>query len=147
MAGVIAVSGNAVLAACGGSSSGGAYGGAGTSSAPPTSPPATSSSPSKAGGSSTGIVALDAVPVGGAVSATLDGKPIIVSRPTAGKVVAFSAICTHRGCTVAPAGAKLNCPCHGSVYEAATGKNIAGPAPAPLPAVRVTVANGQVVPS
>jgi Rieske Fe-S protein len=86
------------------------------------------------------------VPVGGAVSATgPDGKPVIVSRPSAGKVVAFSAICTHMGCTVAPDGSILKCPCHGSTYDLATGKNTGGPAPRPLPSIPVKVEGGRVV--
>jgi Rieske Fe-S protein len=85
--------------------------------------------------------------VGGAVAAQgADGKPIIVAQPKKGDIVAFTAICTHRGCTVAPAGAQLRCPCHGSVYDAFTGKNLSGPAPAPLAAVKVSVSGGQVVP-
>jgi cytochrome b6-f complex iron-sulfur subunit len=85
------------------------------------------------------------VPVGDAVSATLHGKPILISQPTAGTIVAFSAICTHQGCTVAPAGRQFRCPCHGSVYDAATGKVIDGPAPAPLAAVPVKVDGADVV--
>jgi Rieske Fe-S protein len=84
--------------------------------------------------------------MGGAVSATgPKGEKLIVAQPTSGKAVAFSAICTHMGCTVAPSGAKLNCPCHGSVFDALTGKNVSGPAPKPLPAVDVHVADGNVV--
>lgn len=134
MAGVIGLSGGALLAACGGSTT------AGTASP--------SSAPSAGAGAGAGdIVALSAVPVGGSVSASLDGKPIIVSQPTAGKVVAFTAICTHKGCTVKPAGATLKCPCHGSVYNALTGKNISGPAPTPLAAIPVKVSKGNVIPS
>ena len=91
------------------------------------------------------IVALSAVPVGQAVSASLGGKPIIVAQPAAGQAVAFSAICTHQGCTVAPKGSELDCPCHGSKYNALTGAVINGPAPSPLPPVSVTVQNGNVV--
>lgn len=98
------------------------------------------------GSTGTTVVALSKVPVGGAVAATgADGAKIIVAQPTSGQAVAFSAICTHMGCTVAPSGNKLNCPCHGSVFDALTGKNIAGPAPKPLPAVDVHVAGGNVV--
>ena len=68
-----------------------------------------------------------------------------MAQPTAGSVVAFSAICTHLGCTVAPQGKQLDCPCHGSVYDAFTGKVINGPAPRPLPSIPVTVQGGQVV--
>jgi len=92
------------------------------------------------------LAKLADVPVGGAVSAkAADGSPIIIAQPTQGTAVAFSAKCTHKGCTVAPSGDKLNCPCHGSVFEALTGKNIGGPAPSPLVPVTVTVKGGDVV--
>ncbi|WP_024286072.1 Rieske (2Fe-2S) protein [Cellulomonas sp. KRMCY2] len=92
------------------------------------------------------LVALADVPVGGAVSAkTGAGDDIVIAQPQEGTVVAFSAICTHQGCVVAPDGAELVCPCHGSVYEAATGANVSGPAPLPLPAFAVEVKDGQVV--
>jgi nitrite reductase/ring-hydroxylating ferredoxin subunit len=118
------------LAACGGSGTA-----SGSSSRP--APPAP-------GGP---LVALADVPVGGAVSATsADGKPLIIAQPTKGTVVGFSAICTHMGCTVAPAGKELDCPCHGSVYDAATGKNISGPAPRPLAPFAVHVQGDQVLP-
>lgn len=105
-----------------------------------------SDSTPSASSSSGAIVDVSAVPVGGAVSAqAADGKPIIVSQPEKGDVVAFTAICTHRGCTVKPSGAQLRCPCHGSVYDAFTGKNVSGPAPSPLAAVQVAVKGGKVV--
>ena len=97
--------------------------------------------------SSTGpdvLATVASIPVGNAVSATLDGKPILISQPTAGNIVAFTAICTHQGCTVAPAGKEFQCPCHGSVY-AATGAVIQGPAPRPLAAIPIKVEGGNVV--
>ncbi len=119
------------LAACSSSTSA-------ASSSSSTATTATSSGPAV-------IVALSAVPVGQAVAATLNGKPIVVAQPAAGQAVAFSAICTHQGCTVAPKGAELDCPCHGSKYNALTGAVINGPAPSPLPAVSVSVQNGNVI--
>lgn len=102
------------------------------------------STPSVAG--DTTLVALDSITVGQAVAAKLpDGSKVIVARPTATTAVCFSAICTHAGCTVKPAGAELHCPCHGSVYNAETGAVISGPAPSPLPAVPVHVVEGDVV--
>jgi len=99
---------------------------------------------SGAGGGS--LAKLSSIPVGGAVSATgPDGAKIIISRPAAGTVAAFSAICTHQGCVVVPAGKELDCPCHGSVYNAATGAVINGPAPRPLPAVNVKVSGDDVI--
>lgn len=101
-----------------------------------------------AGGSTGGQALADLadVPVGGAVSATdKDGKPVIVAQPEAGQVVAFSAICTHKGCTVAPEDGILKCPCHGSTFDPATGENTGGPAPEPLPEIAVSVKGGSVV--
>jgi cytochrome b6-f complex iron-sulfur subunit len=98
------------------------------------------------GASDEALAKVSQVPVGGAVSATSgDGKPVIVAQPTAGKLVAFSAICTHQGCTVAPADKILKCPCHGSTYDLATGKNTGGPAPSPLARISVKVEGGKVV--
>jgi cytochrome b6-f complex iron-sulfur subunit len=93
------------------------------------------------------VAKLSDIPVGGSISATLDGKPIILAQPSTGKVVAFTAICTHQGCTVNPDGAVLRCPCHASTYDAFTGKNTSGPAQAPLAAIPVTVSGGAVLAS
>lgn len=100
------------------------------------------------GGSSSGggtaEVSLASIPVGGAVSATLAGKPIVVSQPSAGQVVAFSAVCTHQGCTVAPQGKEFDCPCHGSKFDATTGDVLNGPARDPLPKLKATVSGDSV---
>lgn len=91
------------------------------------------------------LTALADVPVG---SSTVvgDGKDkVVVFRPDGSTAVAYSAICTHAGCAVAPDGAQLACPCHGSRFEAATGQVVNGPADQPLPEVTVTVQDGQVV--
>lgn len=90
------------------------------------------------------ILKLSAVPVGGSVIARANGKPVVLSRTTAKKVVCHSAICTHQGCPVNADGAHVRCPCHGSLFRAATGAVLAGPADQPLPAVRVKVSGGWV---
>lgn len=93
-----------------------------------------------------GLVALADVPVGGAVSATTaDGAHVIIAQPTPGEVLGFSAVCTHLGCTVLPADDRLVCPCHGSEFEASTGRNLGGPAPRPLDGFAVRVDGDQVV--
>jgi Rieske Fe-S protein len=49
------------------------------------------------------------------------------------------------GCTVQPVGAKLDCPCHGSQFDALTGAVLHGRASSPLHRVQVAVSAGQVV--
>ena len=136
-AATLGAAGVAGLAGCGSSSSGTTGSTAAGSSA------AGGASAAPAGGA---LAKLADIPVGGAaLAAGPDGKPIVIAQPTAGAVVAFSAACTHQGCKVAPAGKVLNCPCHGSVFDAFTGKNLQGPAPSPLPAVAVKVSGADVV--
>ena len=111
-------------------------------------PPASSGAPSSSDSSSGGkaLAKLDDIKVGEAIAATgADGAKILISRPTATTVAAFSAICTHMGCTVAPAGQELDCPCHGSKYNATTGAVISGPAPRALPSVAVKISGSDVV--
>jgi thiosulfate dehydrogenase [quinone] large subunit len=71
------------------------------------------------------------------------GNPAVVIRTSASKrVTAFTAVCTHAGCIVHyDSGQKLLvCPCHGSVYDPAHGAAVlAGPAPSPLPSLKVAV--------
>jgi Rieske Fe-S protein len=48
-------------------------------------------------------------------------------------VVAFSTVCTHAGCRLGKTHSSvLQCACHGSQFEAATGKPLRGPAIKPL---------------
>jgi thiosulfate dehydrogenase [quinone] large subunit len=72
------------------------------------------------------------------------GEPDIVIRDTEGKLAAFSAVCTHAGCTVGYQGGVIVCPCHGGEYSAETGEVIAGPPPAPLGPRKVLEAGGDI---
>jgi rieske iron-sulfur protein len=65
-------------------------------------------------------------------------------------LVAYSAICTHLGCTVLPtltAQGDILCPCHASMFDPADGAAVvSGPANRPLPALPVEVSpEGQIV--
>jgi Rieske Fe-S protein len=133
-AGAGVAAGLGLLAACGAKNDAGSGGGATTGAA------ANSGS-----GSSNTIVALSAITVGQAVAATINGGPAVVARPTDTTAAAFSAICTHMGCTVNVDGAVLNCPCHGSQYNALTGAVTRGPAPRSLEAIPVRVVDGEVM--
>jgi cytochrome b6-f complex iron-sulfur subunit len=141
--------GAVVLAACSNGSSDSGSAAASNSAGGGSSGPAgtTSSAGSSAGKSAAdNLGALSGVPVGQAKAVTLpNGKPGILARPTATTAACFSAICTHMGCTVNADGNKLNCPCHGSQYDALTGKVLRGPAPSPLPSIPVTVTGGNVI--
>src|SRR5690349_1211711 len=97
------------------------------------------------GGAAAALPALADIPVGQAVSATVNGKPVCIARPTDSTVAAFTAVCTHQQCTVAPDGGSLKCPCHGSTFDALTGAVTQGPATQPLAAVAVSVKDGKVV--
>lgn len=58
-------------------------------------------------------------------------------------LVAYSAICTHLGCTVLPALTEqgyIVCPCHASLFNPAAGAEVvSGPANRPLPSLPIEV--------
>lgn len=76
-------------------------------------------------------------------------KPPIHLDLTDRGFVAYSAICTHLGCTVswvknekAPAASFTECFCHNSIFDPARGaKVMGGPAPIPLAQIGVKVAD------
>jgi Rieske Fe-S protein len=86
-----------------------------------------------------------AVPVGGSLVVDGPNGPVAIGRPSTNRVVAHTAICTHMGCTVEGNGARLNCPCHGSIYDAFTGVVIQDPAPLPLAAISVRIVGMAIV--
>ena len=131
----VALAGIAVplLAACG-SEGEGATPGAG-------SPGSGIGSPSGPAGATT--VAASDVPVGG--GAILPEEKIVVTQPKPGEFKAFSAVCTHQGCTVQDVSdGQINCPCHGSAFSVADGSVVNGPAKLPLPALTVEVDGDQL---
>jgi Rieske Fe-S protein len=73
-------------------------------------------------------------------------QKVVVTQPSAGTFKAFSAVCTHQGCTVNEvADGTIDCPCHGSKYAVADGSVVHGPAPRPLPARQVEVSGNDVL--
>jgi Rieske Fe-S protein len=78
-----------------------------------------------------------------------NGAPAILFRTKTG-VFAYSAICTHQGCTVEylKAGKKLVCPCHRASFDPFNaGKVVSGEAKYPLAKIKVSIQGGWVVQS
>ncbi|MCC2280699.1 MULTISPECIES: Rieske (2Fe-2S) protein [Streptomyces] len=127
----------AALAACGGSDK--KY--QETSSAPPSSPSASASAPADAKGPV--LARTSDIPEGG--GKVFKDKRVVVTQPAKGEFKAFSAVCTHEGCTVsAVTGGTINCPCHGSKFAVADGSVKHGPAQSPLPAKKITVSGDSI---
>ncbi|MCX4678703.1 Rieske (2Fe-2S) protein [Streptomyces sp. NBC_01433] len=83
------------------------------------------------------------IPEGGGTVFAKQG--VVVTQPKAGEFKAFSATCTHQGCAVKDvSNGSINCPCHDSAFDSATGAVTAGPATRPLPTRRITVADGAI---
>jgi thiosulfate dehydrogenase [quinone] large subunit len=82
------------------------------------------------------------VPVGGAAQFTdpTTQQPAFALQLTAGHFSALSAVCTHAGCLVqfSQSDDTFVCPCHGSVFDAHSGRVLNGPAFSPLPSIAIT---------
>jgi len=68
------------------------------------------------------------------------GSSILLSLN--GQWKAFSAICTHRVCTLEFVSSELYCPCHGATFNATNGSVTRGPAQATLREYGVIEQNG-----
>ncbi len=81
------------------------------------------------------------VPVGGGV--ILADAKVVVTQPSAGDYKAFTAVCTHQGCTVTDVtSGRIHCNCHQSEFSITDGSVLAGPATSPLAAKSVTESGG-----
>ncbi|MEU6402638.1 Rieske (2Fe-2S) protein [Streptomyces sp. NPDC046985] len=141
---VLATSAVALAAAGCGSTDGGAQNSAAASSEP--SPAGTSAAgtvPSAgasaaASGAAKKLADVSDIPEGG--GKVFADQKVVVTQPAKGRFKAFSAICTHQGCTVAEvADGTIDCPCHGSRYHITDGSVANGPAERPLAERKITV--------
>lgn len=83
------------------------------------------------------------IPEGGGVVFADEG--VVVTQPEPGTFKAFSSKCTHQGCAVKEiADGVINCPCHNSTFDAATGEVTGGPATMPLPEKQIRVEDGSI---
>lgn len=94
-------------------------------------------------GSGGSAVTTADVPVGGGT--VLQNQQVVVTQPAKGDFKAFSAICTHQGCTVTGVqSGEIVCPCHGSHFSIKDGSPVSGPAQAPLAAKKVSVEGDKI---
>lgn len=85
------------------------------------------------GGTPQQVGKLSELPVGGTAAATAGDVEVMLFRPDETTILAYTDICTHAGCKVAPNGADFKCPCHSSIFKGSDGTVVSGPAKAPLP--------------
>lgn len=128
-------------------------GGSGTSTAPTTAPntsanASVTASPTTTAPAGTVLGSTSTVPAGGAASFVdpKSGDPSYVVHAANGTFRAFSAVCTHSGCTVDfnRSTDSFLCPCHGAEFNATTGAVLQGPARRPLPEIPITVQAGSI---
>ncbi|WP_372697822.1 Rieske (2Fe-2S) protein [Arthrobacter sp. JSM 101049] len=112
LGGTLAVGAGAALAACGGGNE-------------PQAIPDPTGQPAKA------TTTAD-LPVGGSLSVAVQGDTYLLYRQDESTVLAYTAICTHQGCTVGLGKNDFKCPCHGSEFSHEDGSPVAGPAKKPL---------------
>ncbi|GII96598.1 Rieske (2Fe-2S) protein [Sinosporangium siamense] len=121
-----------LLTACGGGSQ--------ETTAQASPPPAQGAEAGAGAGAGAGRAALAKtadIPEGG--GKIFAGEKVVVTQPTPGEFKAFSASCTHQGCTVASVADTINCPCHGAKFNIADGSVVNGPAKKPLPVREIKV--------
>jgi cytochrome b6-f complex iron-sulfur subunit len=93
------------------------------------------------------VASMNDLAVNSAKIVRFNKDPVILVHTLSGQFRAFSARCTHLGCIVQfhPEGdPHFACNCHGSQFDI-NGKNIAGPAPAPLTPLRVRIEESSVL--
>ena len=73
-------------------------------------------------------------------------EPAILIRTSTGQYRAFTAVCTHLGCTVQyrPDLHEIWCPCHNGIYDL-QGRNVSGPPPRPLAQYQVHIQGEDIV--
>ncbi|MBR8742763.1 Rieske (2Fe-2S) protein [Nocardiopsis sp. MG754419] len=84
------------------------------------------------------------VPEGG--GAVFSHSKLVVTQPEKGEYKAFSAACTHGGCTVQEVEDELiRCLCHGSEFDYVSGDPVAGPAKDPLESFTVSIDGTDII--
>jgi Rieske Fe-S protein len=136
----MSIVGASALAACGGDSAGRSANGASEENKN-----AATAAGGKARAGGREIAQISRVSAGSAVDFEDSGSPAVLVHLKNGNFVAYSAVCTHQGCTVAYQDGQLACPCHGSIFDPSRGGAVVyGPAPSPLPRIPVKAQSGKI---
>jgi thiosulfate dehydrogenase [quinone] large subunit len=94
------------------------------------------------------IIENSALPIGETFSFTSkSGSPAVLFKSKTG-IYAYSAVCTHEGCTVQynSVTKNLQCGCHGAVFDPESdGSALTGPTNKPLPKIKVAVEGAWIV--
>jgi len=77
--------------------------------------------------------------------AVFHNSKLVVTQPEKDDYRAFSASCTHGGCTVQEVDDVIRCLCHGSEFDISTGEVVTGPAQEPLEGFTVTIDGGDII--
>ena len=93
-----------------------------------------------------GTVALAEIPENASTLVNFGGQQpfVLIVRGAGEDITAYSGYCTHNGCALRQEEAELDCPCHGSRFDADNGEVLAGPATRSLPPVEVVVDGDEI---
>jgi Rieske Fe-S protein len=101
------------------------------------------SGPSAGAAAGQALAKTSEIPVGGGT--IFKEQKIVVTQPNQNEFKAFSAVCTHLGCTMARVVDRtIDCPCHGSKFDITDGSVAHGPATKPLPPENIRVDGGTI---
>ncbi|MEV5576563.1 Rieske (2Fe-2S) protein [Spirillospora sp. NPDC052269] len=94
-------------------------------------------------GAGTALGATSDIPVGG--GKVFPGPKVVVVQPKPGEYHAYTAVCTHQGCTVGTvANGLIRCPCHGSEFHIEDGRVARGPAGNALVEKAIKISAGKI---
>ena len=93
-----------------------------------------------------GAIPLSEVPENASTLVNFGGQQpfVLLVRGGGDEIAAYSGYCTHNGCALRQEEQELDCPCHGSRFDAANGEVLAGPATRQLPTVEIVVEDDEI---
>ena len=93
------------------------------------------------------VVSTKKLSPGKMIGVEKDGQSILIANID-GAYYAIGNMCTHQGCLLSDGtlkGGRVECPCHGSVFDVKTGEVLQGPADTQEPSFRLRVAGDEIL--